>query len=155
SLAFVRPNSPQKWKSIKFVDSSPRTGDPLYSVGMLPKGAGYKAIVTTAIMSTRLRGPVPQLLVAGQLAGVGGVVLDAQGRAIGLVHARSLGEAILDNPENPDDLPMLNNPPRLFIPTSDFLSDLSNPPSPSNPVVIPWIGCQMTGLEKEDAEYFG
>jgi serine protease Do len=155
SLAFVRPDSPRKWKSIKFVDSSPRTGDPLYSVGMLPKGAGYKAIVTAAIMSTRLRGPVPQLLVAGQLAGVGAVVLDSQGRAIGLVHARSLGEAILDNPENPDDLPTLNNPPRMFIPTSEFLSSIETPPSPSNPIVIPWIGCELKGLEKEDAEYFG
>jgi serine protease Do len=155
SLAFVRPDSPRKWKSIKFVDSSPRTGEALYSVGMLPKGAGYKAIVTTAIMSTRLRGPVPQLLVAGQLAAVGAVVLDWQGRAIGLVHARSLGEAILDNPENPDDLPMLNNPPRMFIPTSEFLSSIENPPSPGKPIVIPWIGCELKGLEKEDAEYFG
>jgi len=155
SLAFVRPNSPQKWKSIKFVDSSPRIGEALYSVGMLPKGAGYKAVVTTAIMSTRLRGPVPQLLVAGQLAGVGAVVLDWQGRAIGLVHARSLGEAILDNPENPDDLPTLNNPPRMFIPSSEFLSNIENPPGPGNPIVIPWIGCELKGLEKEDAEYFG
>ena len=121
SLAFVRPDSPQKWKPIKFADLSPKTGDPLYSVGMLPKGAGYKAIVTTAIMSTRLRGPVPQILVSGQLAGVGSVVLDAEGHAIGMVHARSLGEALLDNPENPDDLPMVFNPPRLFIPAGDFL----------------------------------
>ncbi len=71
SLAFVRANSPQKWKSIKFVDESPSIGDPLYSVGLLPKGAGYKALVTTAFMSTRLRGPIPQMLVGGQLAGVG------------------------------------------------------------------------------------
>ncbi|HEY1922539.1 MAG TPA: hypothetical protein VGG44_07210, partial [Tepidisphaeraceae bacterium] len=99
SLAFVRADSPQKWKSIKFVDAPPKIGDPLYSVGILPKGAGYKALITTAFMSTRLRGPIPQLLVAGQLAGVGAIVLDANAQAVGYVHARSLGEALLDNPE--------------------------------------------------------
>jgi S1-C subfamily serine protease len=155
SLAFVRPDSPQKWKSIKFEDISPETGDPLYSVGLLPKGAGYKATVTTATMSTRLRGPVPQMLVSGELAGVGSVVLDAQGRAIGMVHARSIGEALLDNPDNPDDLPMVFNPPRLFIPAGDFLPGINNPPSAGKAIVIPWIGCEMKGLEKEDAEYFG
>jgi S1-C subfamily serine protease len=155
NLAFLRANSPQKWKSIKFVDSVPKTGDSLYSVGILPKGAGYKALVTTALMSTRLRGPIPQMLVAGQLAGVGAVVLDANGQAIGYVHARGLAEALLDNPENPDDLPMVNNAPRLFIPAGDFLASIQNPPSPDKPIVIPWIGCEMKGLEKEDAEYFG
>jgi len=155
SLAFVRPDSPQKWKSIKFEDLSPKTGDPLYSVGLLPKGAGYKALVTTAIMSTRLRGPVPQMLVSGQLAGVGSVVLDAEGRALGMVHARSLGEALLDNPDNPDDLPMVFNPPRLFIPAGDFLPGIENPPSADKPIVIPWAGFFAKGLEKEDAEYFG
>jgi S1-C subfamily serine protease len=155
SLAFVRADSPQKWKSIKFVDESPQIGDPLYSVGILPKGAGYKALVTTAFMSTRLRGPIPQLLVGGQLAGVGAIVLDAQGRAVGYVHARSLGEALLDNPENPDDIPMLTNTPRLFIPSSDFLTGIQNPPTPDKQIIIPWIGCEMKGLEKEDAEYFG
>jgi S1-C subfamily serine protease len=155
SLAFVRPDSPQKWKAIKFVDGNPQTGDPLFSVGMLPRGAGYKAIITTAIMSTRLRGPIPQMLVSGQLAGTGAVVLDAQGRAVGMVHARSLGEALLDNPENPDALPMVEAAPRLFIPASDFLPGIEHPPVAGQPQVIPWLGAETRGLEKEDAEYFG
>jgi serine protease Do len=155
NLAFVRADSPQKWKSVKFVDEPPHIGDPLYSVGLLPKGAGYKALITTAFMSTRLRGPIPQMLVGGQLAGVGALVLDAKGQAVGYVHARSLGEALLDNPENPDDIPMITNAPRLFIPTSDFLSGIQNPPTPDKPIIMPWVGCEMKGLEKEDAEYFG
>jgi len=155
SLAFVRPDSPENWQAIKFEDLWPQTGDPLYSVGLLPKGAGYKAMITEAVMSTRLRGPVPQMLVSGQLAGVGSIVLDAQGRALGMVHARSIGDALLDNPENPEDLPMVFNPPRLYIPAGDFLPGIENPPSADKPIIIPWIGCEMKGLEKEDAEYFG
>ena len=42
SLAFVRPDSPQKWKSIKFEDISPETGDPLYSVGHAAQGGGIQ-----------------------------------------------------------------------------------------------------------------
>lgn len=155
NLAFVKANDPQKWKAIQFVDADPQIGDTLYSVAILPKSAGYKTYVTTVRMSTRLRGPVPQWLVDGQLAGVGAVVVNAKGEAIGYVHARGLAEALLDNPENPDDLPMLTNPPRMFIPAGDFLASLRNPPAPGRPVVLPWIGCEMKGLEKEDAEYFG
>jgi serine protease Do len=155
NLAFVKADSPQKWKAIQFSGADPQIGDTLYSVGILPKSAGYKTYVTTVRMSQRLRGPVPQWLVDGQLAGVGAVVLDAKGEAIGYVHARSLGEALLDNPENPDDMPMLTAPPRMFIPASDFLSSLNDPPTPDKRIVLPWIGCEMKGLEKEDAEYFG
>ena len=155
NLAFVRPDSPQKWQAIKFVAETPKVGEPLYSVGMLPKAAGYKAWVTTAIMSTVLRGPIPQILVSGELAGTGAVVLDADGQAIGMVHPRGLGEALLDNPENPEDMPMVINPPRLYIPASDFLPSIQDPPTPDKQIAIPWIGCQMIGLEKEEAEYFG
>ncbi|HEY1921715.1 MAG TPA: PDZ domain-containing protein, partial [Tepidisphaeraceae bacterium] len=55
----------------------------------------------------------------------------------------------------PDDIPMITNTPRLFIPSSDFLAGIQNPPTPDKPIIIPWIGCEMKGLEKEDAEYFG
>src|SRR5580658_3491632 len=68
NLAFVRPDSPQKWQAIKFIAKTPRVGEPLYSVGMLPKAAGYRSWVTTGAMSTVLRGPIPQVLVSGELA---------------------------------------------------------------------------------------
>jgi S1-C subfamily serine protease len=155
NLAFVRPDSPQKWQAIKFIAKTPRVGEPLYSVGMLPKAAGYRSWVTTGAMSTVLRGPIPQVLVSGELAGTCAVVLDTDGQALGLVFPRSLGDALLDNPENPEDMPMVTNPPRIFIPASDFLPGIENPPVPDKPAVIPWIGCQMLGLEKEEAEYFG
>jgi len=154
-LAFVKPENPVKWQAIKFVGETPVVGDRLYSVGMLPKSAGYKSWVTTARMATVLRGPVPQILVSGELAGTGAVVLDGEGQAIGLVHPRALADALLDNPENPEDMPMVNNPPRMYIPASDFLPSIKDPPTPDHPLVIPWIGCQMIGLEKEEAEYFG
>jgi serine protease Do len=155
SVAFVRAKEPQKWKAIKFVEAPVEVGDMIYSVGMLPKGAGYKAHVTTAIMSARLRGPVPQILVDGDLAGVGAPVFDSKGQAIGYVHPRSITEALLDNPDNPDAMPMIDNPSKMFIPTSDFMQSLESPPVADKPIAMPWLGCvRLKGLPKELAEFY-
>jgi S1-C subfamily serine protease len=155
NLAYVKTNDPQKWKALTFVDATPQIGDRIYSVGLLPKGAGYKTHVTSANFSLMLRGPVPQALVDGNLAGSGSIAINSAAQVIGLVHGRSLGEALLDNPENPDDLPMVNTPPHVFIPASDFLDSLAHPPTPDHPIAMPWVGAKMKGLEKEYAEYFG
>lgn len=156
NVAFVRANTPQKWKAIKFTDETVNIGQTLYSVGMLPKNAGYKAHVTKVMVSARLRGPVPQVLVDGNLAGTGAVVLDDRGEAVGYVHPTRLGDFFLDNPDNPEAIPMVTSPPHMFIPTLDFLQSLNDPPTLEKPIVIPWIGLmQLKGLEKEEAEYFG
>jgi S1-C subfamily serine protease len=156
SVAFIRTDSPQKWKAMKFVDAPVQIGQTLYSVGLLPKNAGYKAHVTTVHVSTRLRGPVPQVLVDGNLAGAGAVVLNENGEGIGYVHPTRLGEFFLDSLENPEAIPMINSPPHMFIPTIDFLQSLNDPPTPERPLVLPWFGCmQLKGLEKEEAEYYG
>jgi serine protease Do len=155
NLAYVKANSPQKWKALTFIDAPPQIGDRIYSVGLLPKGAGYKSHVTAANFSQMLRGPTPLALVDGNLAGSGSVAINSAGQVIGLVHGRSLGEAILDNPETPEDLPMVTAPPHIFIPTSDFLDSVAHPPTPDHPISIPWVGAKMKGLEKEYAEYFG
>jgi serine protease Do len=156
NVAFIRANEAQKWKAIKFIDAPVEIGQTLYSVGLLPKGSGYKAHVTAVTVSAHLRGPVPQILVDGNLAGVGGVVLDAKGQAIGYVHPSSIGEAFLDNPDDPEAIPMILSPPHMFIPTIDFLQSLNTPPTPDKPIVVPWFGCmQLKGLEKEEAEYYG
>jgi len=156
NVAFIRANSPQNWKAIKFLDVPVQIGQTLYSVGLLPKGSGYKAHVTTVTVSAHLRGPVPQILVDGNLAGAGAVVLDARGEAIGYVHPSSITEAFLDNPDDPEAIPMIVSPPRMYIPTIDFLQSLNDPPKPDKALVIPWFGCmQLKGLEKEEAEYYG
>ncbi|MGA3067918.1 MAG: PDZ domain-containing protein [Tepidisphaeraceae bacterium] len=161
-LAFVRPdpnstsNAAVQWKPIQFVDALPQVGDPLYSVGLLPKTSGYRAFVTSAAMSAPLRGPVPQELVDGDLAGVGSPVFDAKGDAIGYVPMQGNQGPLLDNPEQPDDLPMVYSPAKMFVPASDFLWSLSPEPSADKPLVIPWIGCmELNGLDKELAEFVG
>jgi serine protease Do len=156
SLAFVRAKTPQKWKAVQFVDVPLHVGDKLYSAGILPKDSGYKTYVTQAtVAADTLRGPVPQVLVDGNLTGVGSAVFNDKGQAVGYVHARSLSESLLDNPEGGDDIAMVARPPHMFIPASDFLLSLQDPPTVDNPVHMSWLGIpQLKGLDKEVAEFF-
>jgi len=154
SVAFLRPITPQKWTAIQFVDRPASIGDTVYSVGLLPKVAGYRAHVTSATVSALLRGPVPQVLVDGNLAGAGGIVFNAQGEAIGYIFG-SLGESILDLPGQGDQVPMISRPPKLFVPARDFLLSLNDVPTAGKTLALPWMGAmQLHGLEKDDAEYF-
>jgi serine protease Do len=156
NMAFVRAKDPQKWKSISFVDVKPDIGDSVYSVGILPKASGYKAFVNTATVAALLRGPIRQILVDGALAGVGAPVFNSAGQGIGYVPMQGSLSPVLDNPEAPEDIPMVYNPAKTFVPSSDFLLSLQNPPTPDHPIEIPWFGCvQLKGLDKEFAEFVG
>lgn len=156
SLAFIRAKTPQKWTAVHFVDEPLEVGQRLYSVGILPKSSGYHAYVTAVTVSAKLRGPVPQVLVDGELAGVGSPVFDDKGQGVGYVPLQGMLSALLDNPENPQDLRMIYNPAKTFVVSSDFLFSVSHPPAADQPIVIPWIGCpQLKGLDKEFAEFMG
>jgi serine protease Do len=152
-LAFVKTRDPQKWKSVKFVEQQPQVGDYVYSVGLMPKDAGYKSYFMGGTIATTLRGELPQIVVGGALAAVDSPVFNAQGQAIGLVSFAPGQPLLLNNPT--DSLSSVTNPPKLFTPTRFFEQSFSDPPSPGNPVRIPWLGAmQLTGLTKDVAELF-
>jgi serine protease Do len=162
-MAFVRPASSAStqvtWKPLAFTDATPDIGDPIYSVGILPKSSGYRAQIAYGFMSSPMRGPVPQILVDGDLTGVGSPVFNAKGQAIGVVPFQGSLGPLLDNAEaekNGIVLPMVYTPAKMFVPASDFLWSLTPPPSADHPIVIPWIGCMdLNGIDKELAEFLG
>jgi S1-C subfamily serine protease len=112
--------------------------------------------VTSAYMSCPMRGPVPQILVDGNLGGAGSPVFNSKGEAIGYVPLQETVGPLLDNPETPNDLPMVYQPAKLYVPASDFVWSLTPPPDAEHPAVIPWMGCMdLKGLDKELAEFLG
>ncbi len=152
-MAFVKTLEPQKWKSIKFAEQPPGVGDYVYSVGLMPKEAGYKSYYMSGIVATTLRGEMPMIAVDGGLAAVNSPVFNAQGQAIGVVAIARDEPLLLNNPT--DALHSVTNPPKLFTPTRFFAQSLSDPPTPGKPVKLPWLGVvQMTGLTKDVAEIF-
>ena len=156
SLAFVKVTDSRDWKPIKFEDAPVRVGEPLTSIGILPKDAGYKAYQTFPRVSANLRGPVPQVLVtADGLSGVGSPVFNEAGQAVGFVHQQMDQTPLLDtDPREP--FPFVINPPRFFTPASDFLIGIQDPPLADRPVRMPSVGVSnLSGLKKEVAEYFG
>lgn len=158
SVAFVKTKEPQHWKAIQFVDEPLNVGDPVYSIGILPKSAGYKPYYESATVGANLRGEIPQVMVGGGLCGVGSPVFDGQGRAVGYVHMQGGQEYMLDDSRGNGEMTSVLNPPKFFVPTRQFNQSISDPPVAGEPLKMPWLGIplgRMTGLDKDTAEFFG
>jgi serine protease Do len=161
NVAFVRPKNSdgattkRTWKPIHFVEQPVRVGQPVFSVGILPKAGGYRSYYAQGVVGAQLRGEIPWVLVTGGgLAAMGAPVFNASGSAIGFVGAQAEQIVFLNDPRN--TLVAINNPPNFFVPTRDFLQSLQDPPVAGKPLELPWVGLpQLTGLNKDVAEFFG
>jgi serine protease Do len=158
NLAFVKTKEPQKWTPIAFEDVSYQVGEPVVSVGLLPKDAGYKSYLMQSDIAAQLRGEVPQVMTSGGLAAVGSPVLNTKGQAIGFVNFQSDQSAFLNMNDPRQPLGSVTNPPIFFVPTRDFIDGIKSPPVAGEPNKYPWIGIPqqaMTGLNKDVAEELG
>jgi len=161
NVAFVRPakgdgtTTKYTWKPIHFVEQPVHVGQPVFSVGILPKAGGYRSYYTQGVVGATLRGEIPWILVTGGgLAAMGAPVFNASGAAIGFVGPQAEQIVFLNDPRN--TLNAINNPPNFFVPTRDFLQSLQDPPVAGQPLKLPWVGLpQLTGLNKDVAEFFG
>src|SRR5207247_7423330 len=76
------------------------------------------------------------------------------GRTFGGSRRGGRGGAAAD--EEMDPLTSITLPPNIFVPSSDFLFSLSDPPKPGEPIKLSWMGIpQLTGVGKDVAESFG
>jgi serine protease Do len=160
NVALVRAKSStgRTWTPIKFEDQPLAVGDPLYSVGILAKAAGYRTFLSEAVVAAHIRGEIPNILVSGSLSALGAPVFTADGKAIGLVNTATYEPYLYRSGGKDEVNPLLPivNPPRLFTPTSEFIQALTDPPTPENPLKLPWVGwVQLTGLSKDVAQVFG
>ena len=152
-MAFIKTKETQKWPAITFEENPPAVGDPIYSIGLLPKDAGYKPFVSQSTVSALLRGPIPYVLVSTDgLTTIGSPVFNSSGKAIGVVGFQQKAHFFLLNANGPF-LQNLNDPPRFFTPTRDFQPSLADIPS-GEPLKLPWLGAPLAGLRKDVAEYF-
>lgn len=160
NLAFVKAKEPQKqkWQPIEFEVASYAVGDPVLSIGLLPKDAGYKSYLMQADIAAELRGEIPQVMASGGLAAVGSPVFNVKGQAIGFVNFQSEQSPFLNISDPRQPLSSVTNPPIFFVPTRDFVDGLKSPPVAGEPTKYPWIGIPqqaMTGLNKDVAEELG
>ena len=156
NVAFVLPGEKRSWTPIKFEDVKVDVGDNVVSVGVLPKQATYKTYLVQGAVSATLRGEAPQIMVVTGLSGVGSVVFTEDGKAAGFVNAQPELPAWLNDPRDP--MRAVNNPPKFFIPSRDFLQSLSDPPVAGKTMKLPWLGVPqqaMAGLNKDVAESLG
>jgi S1-C subfamily serine protease len=148
-----KPKPAHKWVPIKFEDIALKPGEPVISIGMLAEMAAYKPYIIESTVSVTLRGESPQVLVQGGLAAVGSPVFNLDGKAVGIVPFQSGQTPFLNEPSTA--LNAINNAPRFYLPSSDFLPALTDPPQEGKPLVLPWVGVPaMTGLTKDVAEVY-
>lgn len=154
--AFIKTKETQHWKSMAFAESDSKIGQSVYSVGMLPKNANYKAYFAEAQVAATLRGETPQVLVmGGGLTALGSPVFDTEGQAIGVVLPENANPLL--NEVNPrDPLAAVMRPPKLFVPSKFFQLSIKDPPTPEHPVKLPWLGvAEMSGVNKDLGEALG
>jgi S1-C subfamily serine protease len=154
-VSFIKPKDEKKLKAIQFVDRPSSIGETVHSVGLLPKPAGYQPYFTTARVSSKMRGPIPQVLVDGAgLSVIGAPVFNDKGEAIGFINSQPDRSVILNDERQPYG--SIENPARLYVPASDFLPAIQNPPQPDKPIKLPFLGVtQLEGLSKDIAEFYG
>ncbi|HEY1683173.1 MAG TPA: trypsin-like peptidase domain-containing protein [Tepidisphaeraceae bacterium] len=146
-LAFVRAASPHKWTPMHFEDQAMHVGDTVYSVGLLPKQAGYRPYLTAGVISGELHRQVPMFMVASGLASGGSAVFDSAGHTVGLALS-------MDFTQGPTG--GMANPSAFFLPSRDFLFSFTDLPTPDQEQKLPWIGViELHGLTKDMNEYYG
>jgi S1-C subfamily serine protease len=166
-MAFVKAKpaaddkKPHTWTPIEFTNAPLQVGDQVSSIGILPKSGGYHPIYTSDVVSANLRGPVKQVRVAsGGLASPQAPVFNADGKAVGITLYEPPAELNLDDEiksQQQAAMRMLTSSAvnRYFMPTSEFMIGLTDPPSPEHPAPLVWTGLtEQSGLSKNDAALF-
>ncbi len=156
NISYVKPKKEDlKLTPLKFADQDVQIGDKVMSVGLLPKSAGYGPYLTTAEVSAKLRGPIPQVLVSsGGMGVIGSPVFNANGQAIGLINTQTQRTPLLNDPSG--SIMTVEVPTRYYVPAKDFIKGFENTPDVDKPVKYPFMGVnQLTGLSKDVAEFYG
>jgi serine protease Do len=152
-IAYVQAKGDRKWTAVHFEDRPIEVGQAVYGLGIAPKSAGYKAYLTTGIVSAELRGEIPQVAVSGGLGFVGTPVFDAEFHAIGVVPFQANAALWMDDPNAMDSMVV---PPHFFVPSRFFLPSIADPPTAGHPLQLSWLGVtQWQGVNEQLATFLG
>ncbi len=143
---------PVEWRPVEWSYERPQVGEFVVSVGRLPEGAGYTLYTYASRLAANLRGPVPLCVVDHSVTAVGSIVLDSEGRAVGLVERIGRRSPFLTGIES---LELVEDRLTIFVPSEFYRMSLEDPPSIDDPVTIPFLGAErLTGLSQELREYY-
>src|SRR5690606_16174372 len=94
----------------------------------------------------------PLCVVDHSVTAVGSIVLDSEGRAVGLVERIGRRSPFLTGIES---LELVEDRLTIFVPSEFYRMSLEDPPSIDDPVTIPFLGAErLTGLSQELREYY-
>jgi len=154
-LAFIKIIEPEKLpKPIKFnSDSKLKIGQPIFLIERLGEKYDFESIVNSENINSIISKPRKKLLINSSLNVLsnGGLVLDQDGNAIGVVQKNRENYGYRDE--------MMENQSTIIeiLLASDFQKLISNPPKMSelkNGTGKSWLGIQMQILTKDMAKYW-
>lgn len=158
-MGFVQPEEKIDVQAVEFVDEPLHVGDPVVSVGILPRDGNRTVYYGVAYVSAILRVPGPMaFVVGGRLTGVCSPVFNAEGKAVGMV-GRQLPIMYSTSIQNqPLRLAMTaDEETNFFVPSSEFLKSLQKDRLPRDGEIrrLPWIGATFTAVNPENAKLRG
>ncbi len=166
-LCFLRLAGPGPYSALSFEQAPElRRGTPLLTASLLPERYGFapafhRAAVATVLHEPRLSYDLDWFV---QDASVGSPVLDAEGRAIGILTVDRFenGGPSAGGPALP--LSLISAATRgkaagypVMIPAEAFLEALANPPAwkPETPRERAWLGVTLQEVDRKLADYLG
>ena len=144
SLAFVRVEEAHDWSPVDFArESGLSIGDEVVSVGLLSGELGGGPYVGKAYISAAIRTPDTIFIVAGgKLTQMGSLVLDAEGRIVGMVSQQMWAPQQMILNRQPVTVPVRGQQwTDAFLPVDEFADVLDRiPASPDQVTPVPWLG---------------
>jgi serine protease Do len=166
AVAFLRLEAPgpgrQRFPFVDFVDARPAAGDPVVLVELLPEKYDFAPSMRHAAIGAIVAKPRPlyDLDAFLQESGIGTPVIDARGRAIGLVSTDPLGESggALAAP-----LRLIGSLSRqkapgfpMVVPSSELRPLITSPPEAETATKTKeraWLGVTLQAVSRPLAEY--
>lgn len=166
NLAYLRFSDglPQGYHAVKLDEQvTPRIGDEILVVGLLPERYDYTRTFWPARISARLDSPRIMYAVTAfiQDLSIGGLALDDKGRPLGLIAEDVLptGQAPGSNTSNPLALfgslaqgPRVGYP--MIFPFDLLAKDIASPPPLEREPQKAWFGITMQPLKRELGDYW-
>jgi serine protease Do len=143
-LGFLQAQEAHAWTPVAFVNQSGvKPGDPVASIGLAMNDPALTPTLGVAYVAGILRTPVRVVdVTGGTLSGVGSVVFDAKGRAIGLVGPQPLLRfRVVGARGDTTNLALQGEDNAVrFLPVEEFAYRLGEIPQDGKARPMPWLG---------------
>jgi serine protease Do len=142
-LSFIKAEGSGSWSSVRFLKQSGLSlGDPVFSVGLNLGDPAAELVLGHAYVAGMFRTPQRVITVTGgTLTGVGSVVFDSKGHAVGVITTQPFQRYQMVANNRTVNVPLRNSDRTFtFVPVEEFVDVITKIPSGGKARRLKWIG---------------